>query len=318
MRITSHRGARLALIGVMLGALPLTGCEGDDEGDGTDVKLSVSAISNDTFVPFFSMGHDLEYLPYGGIGVLRTGATWTASIDFIDVPEGKYVPRYDGYGLITMNITGVGAVQAYCELEWGLDIDQLAVTSGGRNEAEIEMSSITGCENVGFDRFITNPNYEFDPNHKWAGSTDGENFITIYIDDLEPMSDVDFRVCDEDVGQDCDVSPFGIFPDLPDPPDSPSLARPRGLGGRGDADHDREPRRPRGGPRGQAGRDADVLGGELGRRGGPRGARVVPRVEHEHDHDHGELSAPADGEAHVEALARGSHARGRLRRGAHG
>ena len=184
------------------------------------VEIVAPMISHETFVPFFTMGHDLEYLPFGGIGMIHTGATWTASIEFVNVPEGKYVPRYDGYGIITMDVFGVGPVQAYCEVEWGLDIDQLNVVSGGRNRAEISMSNNPGCEHVGADRFIVDPNYEFDPNHRFAGSVSGENIITIYVDDIEPSSDLDFQVCDEDIGQDCEESPFGIFPDLPDPPDT--------------------------------------------------------------------------------------------------
>jgi hypothetical protein len=119
-----------------------------------------------------------------------------------------------------MDVFGVGPVQAYCQVEWGLDIDMLNVVSGGRNRAEISMSHNTGCEHVGASSIIADPNYEFDPNHRFAGSVSGENIIAIYVDDIEPVSDLDFQVCDEDIGQDCEKSPFGIFPDLPDPPDT--------------------------------------------------------------------------------------------------
>lgn len=220
----SARRLRMILAASLALGLPVgcegAGCSSEEVTDGTNVTVVASPISHNTIVPFFTMGHDLEYLPFGGIGVLNTGTSWTASIEFIDVPEGKYVPRYDGYGALASNITGVGPVQSYCQIEWGIDVDQLSVVSGGRNRSEIVMSSVPGCDRVGVSHFIANPRYDFDASHPFAGATDGENIIAVYVDGAEAFSDIHFLVCDEDIGQDCADSPFGIFPDLPNPPDT--------------------------------------------------------------------------------------------------
>jgi hypothetical protein len=38
-------------------------------------------ISHETFVPFFTMGHDLEYLPFGGIGMINGGGCHLDGVD---------------------------------------------------------------------------------------------------------------------------------------------------------------------------------------------------------------------------------------------
>jgi hypothetical protein len=164
------------------------------------------------------MGPDPVTMPLGGIGVITLGRTrWSTSIDFVDIPVGQYIPRYDGYGTTRLDVADLGPIEAFCEIESGVASRPVKVTRHGRARAEINVAPSRGCRRVGFDRVVANAAYELDPEDHWAGSIEGDNIVAVYLDGAGAGSPVEIRLCGPELVQDCAQSPFGIFAELPDP-----------------------------------------------------------------------------------------------------
>jgi hypothetical protein len=214
------RTTRYLLLG--LAAVALAGCGSDKDGGGGEeptVTMRALPLSTDTTLGYFTLGRNIDFNviePYGGLAEIdRTTDPWTATIQFFDVPEGRYAGySYHGFNEILLSPS---FPLVFCYLEGGISLDLLNVVSGGQNFPPDIVPEPTGCNgHFGVDRFIVNPNYEFDPVHRWAGSLDGENIVTGYIQEDAAGTPVTVDACG-----DCEVTPFGVFTELPDPPFDP-------------------------------------------------------------------------------------------------
>ena len=197
-------------------ALTVAGCGGGgSDKDDVQITLLAERISEQTAEGYFTLGRNINFSthePYGGIAEKdQSGDPWEASIRFYDVPEGEYTGTgYHGFQIIELDPS---LPLGYCYLEGGTSGDVLNVVSGGRNRVvELDPAPTACLGEVAFDRFIVNPNYEFDFVHRAAGSIDGENIITGYVQRSEASSPIVVRANPDDLT----VSPFGVFSALPD------------------------------------------------------------------------------------------------------
>lgn len=192
------------------------GCGHDSVTDEGHITLQARQILSSTAAGYFTLGYNNLFggdeQPYGGLAEIDTSTDpWEASIRFYDVPEGEYAGMgYHGFQQISLDSS---LPLGYCYLEEDTSLEILNVVSGGRNMVVDLAPQPESClGEVAFDKFVVNPNYEFDFVHRVAGSIDGENIITGYIQTATASSPVSVRANPDD-----STNPvFGVFSALPD------------------------------------------------------------------------------------------------------
>lgn len=180
---------------------------------GASGVVQAMALSDDTSVGLFVLGRTRDHQPYGGEGTIEPGPPAFASMRFRGVPEGNHVVDFVGYAsrsFIPPNPVSFPA-DGFCARDIGTDF--LSVVSDGRVERTRIESAQTDleCVHTGMDRYIVNSDYLPDATHPWFGSTNGDNVVTLYLDDWGVGARIEVDV---DTGN--NASPLGLFAALPD------------------------------------------------------------------------------------------------------
>lgn len=119
------------------------------------------------------------------------------------VPEGRSLLEVVGYS---------GVSGHWCTTDYAAEWIQVVPTSRRTYRIEATPFPLSGCDapEVRAGAIRASPHYDFDPNHVYAGSQDGQNVIELKATGWDP--DVDLAVFEDF------FSPrFGFFTALPDP-----------------------------------------------------------------------------------------------------